>query len=417
MAPGELVAAIKELQYLDDPDEPGKKIMAWDRPYLPDAYIMRHGKRNTKVKINCNFLVEEPDPRRRRLLVKQWGARLLHLMSRYDGRKEGADANRVIPLEAISELAVKNTPQSQAKNRLRLATTSVVLDRIEEPSIPLRADGSRQAVFVGGAAATAWFKAANGAQSAMQSALAAGDCLSAAGEWDGERYKAAMRAITASADMVVAGQSRALADLAMQQMEIYLSYAAGQKRNPRLVCKGYYGLDLLGLMRKYQASGSGIPHYQRAAKGIRQCLNEIRRGKQSIALLRALIKRIKELPVTVSVFSSGTERQNKKALVVELTQLYNKFAADFKRASMPAAPVRGDDELETREVPPAVGEEEAKDEEVIGQAVVGGDDGSIARARSRIFSTPAVPPKPAVEPDKPSSDKIIQKKSRCCVVM
>ncbi|MDF1654077.1 MAG: NAD-binding protein [Coxiellaceae bacterium] len=195
LTPAEFLDILTQIKYLNDPDDADKKILAWDKPYLPIAYTIPHGTRKTKHKLNCEFLVDEPDPDRKRKLIAQWGKKLLHLLSKY------CSASVEIAEADIHLLHTHDTPKGRAKYNLRLASTHVELDRIEEPSKPLTADASHCAVWVGGSAASAWFRNANGAQSAMMMALEAAQCLDpATGAWDVAAYAKKVGVIVTHAD-------------------------------------------------------------------------------------------------------------------------------------------------------------------------------------------------------------------------
>ena len=195
ITPAELLEILQHIKYLNDPDDPAKKILAWGHKYLPMFYTMPHGSRRTKHKLNCEFLVDEPDVGRRQQLIAQWGKKLLHILTKY------CSASEVIAEEDIHLLRSDDTPKGQAKYKLRLMSTHVELDRIDRPSMPLTADAAHYAVWVGGSAASAWFRNANGLVSAMRMAMEAAECLDpGSGDWDVASYAKKVDAIILRAD-------------------------------------------------------------------------------------------------------------------------------------------------------------------------------------------------------------------------
>ncbi|MDF1795269.1 MAG: hypothetical protein P1U63_01900 [Coxiellaceae bacterium] len=222
ITPAELHEILEYIRCLDDPDDPAKKIIAWDKMYLPMFYTMPHGTRKTKHKLNCEFLVEEPDLRRRQKLIEQWGKKLLHILTKY------CSASVEIAEEDIHLLRSDDTAKGRAKYNLRLSSTHVELDRIDQPSMPLTPDGSHCAVWVGGSAASAWFRNANGLGSAMRMAQSAAECLNpATGAWDVAAYAEKVdRIIKYVGDSQACDTVKEREMLAKQQSEKYIEGAS-----------------------------------------------------------------------------------------------------------------------------------------------------------------------------------------------
>ncbi|MDF1654076.1 MAG: FAD/NAD(P)-binding oxidoreductase [Coxiellaceae bacterium] len=350
MSPAELVDILEQIKYLDDPDDPddpAKRILAWDRPYLPQAYTLPHGRRDTKHKINSEFLVKEPNPRRRRALVEQWGRKLLHLLSKYS-KSDVAElfefpdlvgaGEEILPAE-ISVLKVPADERKRAKVNLRLATTEVVLDRVVQPTIPMMADGSSHAILVGGAAASAWFVNANGAESAMEGALAAADCLDVAtGIWDAVTYQQKLTALVERADKSSKWSLERRLDQVDEQMGWYVDYAMSQTEKPLLRIKGAHCRELLTILQdcieKTEGKSALASVYRIVVSGMRKAVMEVRIGKKYLLQLRKMDVQLKN---SITPSSTDDYIAEVKALRLECRKLIIKFITEYKVAEQALA--------------------------------------------------------------------------------
>ncbi|MDF1760113.1 MAG: hypothetical protein P1U40_06220 [Coxiellaceae bacterium] len=357
LTPEDMAEILEQLKYLQDPDDPDKNILAWDRAYLPLAYTYPHGSRKTKHKINCEFLVEEADPRRRRLLVEQWGRKVLHLLSRYQKKRRdvfgtliGRESDR-IRLADISLPHVHDTPRSQAKHILRMAATRVQLDCVNQPTINMTADGVSNAILVGGSAFSAWFTNANGARSAMECALAAAECLDpVTGAWDAARYAARINKLVERADKQTKSSNDGRLNKVDEQMALYMQYAARQTEKPLLAVKGRHGQVLLTLMdeckRKVTEQPRLADNYQLVIDGLRDALVEIRVGKQYLVALCGLHTKLRATVQKCSTFADPAEKVLLKALGEKVKELYLTFSAQYKAVQQSASGVEAKPEPE-----------------------------------------------------------------------
>lgn len=205
-----VIAALQQLQTIADPENPGRTIAAWNKPWLPYGYTIlgKKGKITLHVQIPDTFFDDGIDEPMRQRLLDVWSRRILVILQQdhYSKYVKG-DQSRLMELVSEGSLAVdyvagcsvpptendftalhaSRKHDSTNKQHLDRMTTSVEIDCMKHP---VRSVDGHTEVFIADAAHKPLFVAANGLFTGLKEARDYVRCMNENNEFDVGLYKA-----------------------------------------------------------------------------------------------------------------------------------------------------------------------------------------------------------------------------------
>lgn len=341
----QLFCVLEMIKSFPDPDDPSKTMRGWLKPRLPSAYTLPHGTGDKKIKLNFELpdsIAKLTGPRRLRL-AKAYGERVLWALAHCNvwqlGRPLPFDDFKRKYIVELKRSTKKSAHDADAKQRVRATTAKIQLVRASEASVS--AGGDSRLILAGDSFATAWQELASGVNAALQHVWAVAKYMSVDGVFAADSYEAF---VTRQTDNIDASAKKSVESRRViydaQRRRLFGVFAS--QDNPRLRVKGAIGLLIQDCIDEYvrMLFGFGLnsderKEYQSISNQLRDVLNTIRIGSESLKALRALVQGCRHNALSVS--KSAFSREEVIRVTQQIAKRCSKLYSDCHAAANPAA--------------------------------------------------------------------------------